>query len=174
MGNKRNGTLKRLLLIHYSDYLVKNNTNTACPFCFHRPIEEECIHFLGDFDHTFGEVQGDEPLENGAANIRDLLISLFEASPTPELIKTQGLEDLYNSWKNNEEIEDHLFIDFLIKELVKSGAKEPLEVDLSPGDAEEEHGYPGFSSHLTILYALSPEEILRETIGRLASSCKKT
>jgi len=174
MGNKRNGTLKRLLLIHYSDYLVKNNTNTACPFCSHRPLEEECIHFLGDFDHTFSEVQGDKPLENTAADIRDLLINLFEASSSQELIKSRGLEDLYNSWKDNEEIEGHLFIDFLIKELVKSGAKEPLEVEPSVGDVEEENGFPGFSSHVTILYALSPEEILRETIGRLTSSFKKT
>ena len=153
---------------------MKNNTNTACPFCSHRPIEEECIHFLGDFDHTFGEVQGDEPLENSAANIRDLLITLFEASPSQELIKSLGLENLYNSWKDNEEVEDHLFIDFLIKEIVKSGAKEPLEVEPSVGDVEEENGSPGFSSHVTILYAISPEEILRETIGRLASSFKKT
>ena len=153
---------------------MKNNTNTACPFCSHRPIEEECIHFLGDFDHTFSEVQGDELLENTAADIRDLLINLFEASSSQELIKSRGLEDLYNSWKDNEEVEDNLFIDFLIKELVKSGAKEPQEVETSAVDVEEEHGSIGFSSHRTILYAISPEEILRETIGRLASSFKKT
>ena len=153
---------------------MEKNTNTACPFCSHRPVEEECIHFLGDFDHTFGEVQGDEPLENTAAHIRDLLINLFEASSSQELIKNRGLEDLYNSWKDNEEIEGHLFIDFLIKELVKSGAKEPLEVEPSVGDEEEENGFPGFSSHRTILYARSPEEILHETIGRLTSSFKKT
>ena len=148
--------------------------NTACPFCLHRPIEEECIHFLGDFDHTFGEVQGDELLENTSADIEGLLITLFEASPAPELIKSWGLEDLYNSWKDNEEIEGHLFIDFLIKELSKGGAKEPLDVEPSAGDAEEDAGCPGFSSDLTILYAISPQVLLRETTDRLTSSYKET
>lgn len=153
---------------------MKNNTNTACPFCSHRPTEEECIHFLGDFDHTFGEVQGDELLENTSADIEGLLITLFEASPAPELIKSWGLEDLNNSWKDNEEIEGHLFIDFLINELVKGGAKEPLDVEPSAVDVEEDAGYPGFSSDLTILYSISPQILLRETTSRLMSSFKET
>lgn len=148
--------------------------NTACPFCSHRPIEEECIHFLGDFDHTFGEVQGDELLENTSTDIRDLLITLFEASPSPGLIKSRFLEDLYNSWKDNEEFEGRLFMGFLIKELVKSGAKKPLDVEPSAGDVEEDAGYPGFSSDQTILYAISPQTLLRETTSRLMSSFKET
>ena len=153
---------------------MKNNTNTACPFCSHRPIEEECIHFLGDFDHTFGEVQGDELLDNTSAKIRDLLITLLESSPSPALIKNLNLDDLYNSWKDNEEIEGNLFIGFLIKELVKGGAKEPLDVEPSAGDVEEDADYPGFSSDQTILYAIAPQILLRETTSRLMSSFKET
>jgi len=47
-------------------------------------------------------------------------------------------------------------------------------VETSAVDVEEEHGFIGFSSHRTILYAMSPEKILRETIGRLTSAFKKT
>jgi hypothetical protein len=137
---------------------------STCMFC---NSSDDCPHLVAVIDRTFAECNGGE-LYKAIAAIRELLsetlLGMIEKAEDPDgnrvdyelaAIFREAIENCDPAHPDDIYIDEGMFLEWLVSELIDAGAEEP------PGYIVEEGG-PGQSSALTLLYAENPKHVIHK------------
>jgi len=139
----------------------------VCPFC--GGSDQRCLHFVGEIDHTFGEVSGVRELDN-LSQVADNLDRFFKkGKPTTNNTKNTLITDLYSSWQKTGSIDQFILGRFIVSLLLEAGAKRSVSLnpakDRKVGDSSA--SMPGFTSSETTLFAASPDRVAGAALEKL-------
>jgi len=132
----------------------------ACPFC--GSADDNCVHYLGEVDHTFGEVSGIEELERLSGSA-DQLDAFFKKNKTqPEGLPHPLLADLFVSWKKTGSIDKFILPRLIVSLLLEAGARKAgsSHSGFSTKQPDSSASLPGFTSAVTALFADNPKAVV--------------
>ena len=140
----------------------------ACPICGRTSETEECEHFVGEFDHTFGEIITNREAEE-LSSLEHSILAHFQKTKSLPLFKFPELKDLYSAWQKSGQLDRLIFLR-LLTSLLRANTAQTPEWGKPENGASVDVGSPGFSSSSTILYAKNPREVVQRTIHQIHSA----